>query len=180
MKLVAEVEKCKRGSSGGLYLAGSSGSEAGRMGIAKGDAEPYRKGVIRKLFIILLSAAYLGLALGGVAPVVYCTADLEACPGETTDSCGAASSKDCCSHKGEQNEESGSGCCVAIAETGHGWVLPSTVKVPDFTPFECYTLAALVFEIPVRSTERATWANSPDPPGPAGRALLIRVSRQLV
>lgn len=180
MKLVAEVEKCKRGGAGGLYLAGSSGSEAGRMGIAKGDAEPYHESVIRNLFILLLSAAYLGLALGGVAPVVYCTADLEACPGETTDSCGAASGKDCCSHEGKQNEKSGTGCCVAIAETGDGWLLPSTVKAPDFTLLECYTLAALVLEIPVCSTERATWANSPDPPGPAGRALLIRVSRQLV
>jgi len=150
------------------------------MGIAKNDAEAYGLSVIRKLFIILLSAAYLGLALGGVAPVVYCTAELEACHGETTDSCGSASSKDCCSHRGEQNEESGPGCCVAIAETGDGWLLPSSVKAPDFTPFECYTPAALVFEIPVFSTERATWANSPDPPGPAGRALLIRVSRQLV
>lgn len=136
--------------------------------------------MIRKLFIILLSAAYLGLALGGVAPVVYCAADLEACPGEATDSCGSVSSKDCCSHKGEESEDSRPGCCVAIAETGEGRLPPASVKVPDFTPSECYTLAALVLEIPVLSTERATWANSPDPPGPAGRALLIRVSRQLV
>jgi hypothetical protein len=150
------------------------------MGIAKGDAGAYAFGVIRNLFIILLSAAYLGLALGGVAPVVYCTAELEACPGETADSCGSASSKDCCSHEGERNEDPGPGCCVAVAEAGDGWLLPSSVKAPDFTPFECYTLPALVLEIPVRSTERATWANSPDPPGPAGRALLIRVSRQLV
>jgi hypothetical protein len=150
------------------------------MGIAKNDAEAYGLTVIRKLFILLLSAAYLGLALGGVAPVVYCTADLEACHGETTDSCGSASSKDCCSHKGDESEGSGPGCCVAIAETGEGWLLPSSVKAPDFTPFECYTLPALVLEIPVCSTERVTWANSPDPPGPAGRTLLIRVSRQLV
>lgn len=150
------------------------------MGIAKGDAEAYGFTVIRKLFIILLSVSYLGLALGGVAPVVYCTADLEACPGETTDSCASAKSKDCCSHKGEESEESSPGCCVAIAETGDDWLLPSSVKAPDFTPFECYTLPALVFEIPVFSTERATWANSPDPPGPSGRALLIRMSRQLV
>jgi hypothetical protein len=127
-----------------------------------------------------LSAAYLGLALGGAAPVVYCTADLEACPGETTDSCGSASSKGCCSHEGDESKESGPGCCVAIAETGEGWVLPASVKVPDFTAFECYAIPALVLVVPACSEERVTRANAPDPPGPAGRALLVRVSRHLV
>lgn len=151
------------------------------MGIAKGDAEPYRKSVIRKLFIVLLSAAYLALALGGAAPVVYCTAALEACPGGMADTCGAGESKTCCSHEeGEKPAESRPGCCVAIAETGEGWVLPASVKAPDFTPFECYSLPALVLVVPACSEERVTRANDPDPPGPAGRALLVRVNRQLV
>ena len=132
----------------------------------------------RNLFIILLSAAYLGLALEGAAPVVYCTAEWEACPGETDGSCHSGSGKACCSH--EEGGESRPGCCVAIAETGGGWVLPVSVKAPDFSPFECYTLPALVLEIPALFEELVTWANSPDPPGPAGRALLVRVSRQLV
>ena len=137
--------------------------------------------MIRKLFILLLSAAYLALALGGAAPVVYCTAELEVCPGGMADLCDAGESRTCCVHEEDEAPgESRPGCCVAIAETGEGWVLPASVKAPDFTPFECYSLPALVLVVPTGSTEPAIRANSPDPPGPAGRALLIRVSRQLV
>ncbi len=134
--------------------------------------------MIRSMFIVLLSAAYLGLALGGAAPVIYCSASLEACPAEVTDAGCDAKTTDCCSH--EESENPRPGCCIAIAEKGEGWVPPSGVKVPEFTHFEWYTLATLVPASPVLSAEVLTWSNSPEPPGPAGRTLLIRVSRRLV
>jgi hypothetical protein len=130
------------------------------------------------MFILLLSGAYLGLALTGVTPVFYCAATFDSCPLELADSSRQITTEDCCSQ--EDDTDSRPGCCVAVSENGAGWLLPSVVKVPEFTHFEWYTITALVPEKQGVSDTPSTSTGSPDPPGPAGRVLLIRVSRQLV
>lgn len=128
--------------------------------------------------VILLGVAYFGLALGGESPVVYCAAALEHCPAEGITSCAAEKGRDCCS-RGE-NRESRPDCCVTIPEGAHDWVLPSPVKVPDMTECSWQPVTAPSYVETVRSLDAPTTCNAPDPPGPAGRSLLTRVSRQLV
>lgn len=146
--------------------------------IAKSAGGSYRLEMIRHLFILLLSAAYLGHALGGASPEFYCAAMLEVCPVALADSCHEGESRDCCAHGDE--EKSRPGCCFAVLENGEGWVLPSGVKAPSFTPFEWYTITPLVPRPSVVAAQVTTRFRIPDPPGLAGQALLLRVSRQLV
>ena len=151
-------------------------------GIAKSGAEEYAHGMIRRMFIVVLSAAYLGLVFGGASPVIYCSVGLDICPVEVADSCRKEKARDCCSHQhAQKNEETPpSECCFAVLENGDGWVLPNGVKTPELTHFECYTMSALPFPLRAAPDWRRPCFTSPDPPGPAGRTLLIRVSRQLV
>lgn len=138
--------------------------------------------MIRRMFILLLSTAYLGLALGGATPVIYCSVGWDVCPVEAADPCGEGTSKDCCSHQNahQDEEEKSPGCCFAVLEKGDGWVLPSGVKTPELIHVECHA----VCELPFPERAAADWPRpcftSPDPPGPAGRTLLLRMSRLLV
>ncbi len=149
-----------------------------RIRIAKRSGSDYHLSMFRRFTAVFLSAAYLGLALGCATPVVYCSATLERCPGQTEEDCGAQGGPDCCSHC--ESQTSLPDCCVTISEKDHDGVLPSTVKVPDVPESEWLVISIpSPFEV-ARSVDSPTSANAPDPPGPAGRSLLIQVSRQLV
>ncbi len=150
--------------------------------IENGNCNFRSKGVVSKMFwskfILLLSGAYLGLAFGEGTPVFHCAATFDSCPLDVADSSRRITTEDCCTH--EDGTDSRPGCCVAVSENREGWLLPSGVKVPKFTHFEWYTIIALAPEQQAVFDTPSTSAGSPDPPGPAGRILLIRVSRQLV
>lgn len=134
--------------------------------------------MLRRMTAILLGGAYLGLALSGTSPVVLCAAALEPCSAGEMASCVAESGRACCSHGDQQ--DSRPDCCVTIPEGTHDWVVPASVKVPDMTESEWLIFATPLAVELVRSLYAPTQSNAPDPPGPAGRSLLTRVSRQLV
>ncbi len=149
-----------------------------RIEIAKRSASVYPSSMFRRITAVFLGAAYLGLALSWASPVVFCSATLERCPGGMEENCEAQGAPDCCSHG--ESESSSPACCVTLSEKGHDGALPSMVKIPGMPESEW-----LVVSIPsplesARSVDSPTSANAPDPPGPAGRSLLIQVSRQLV
>ena len=134
--------------------------------------------MFRSITAILLGAAYLAMALGWASPVVYCSAILERCPGGAAEMCGTQGAPDCCSHG--ENQNSRPDCCVTVSEKGHDWVLASTVKVPDMTMSERLPVTVPSLEKLALFPDVPAISNSPDPPGLAGRSLLIQVSRQLV
>lgn len=126
----------------------------------------------------LLVAVHLGMALGWATPAVYCSNILKPCHGNTEENCEAHGCSDCCSQGGSQN--SLPDCCFIVSEKVHDGLLPSSVKVPVMTVSEWLTVTVGGPEITALSLDASTSSDAPDPPGRAGRSLLIHVSRLLV
>lgn len=132
----------------------------------------------RRLVILALITAHLGMGVGFGGVITLCALTLEVCPDSAGNRESDCKSRSCC-HEDETGE-SKSGCCFTVAADGSEYLYPEYPKVPPilFAGSLCAEgHTGLLLCLPRGGTLVSAF---PGPPPEAGSEILIRVQRHLI